>query len=114
MKSYIQYLLFITLIAWVPSQAQAQGIPVYDASSFAQLVTQLDQMAKEYQKQLEQLDEAIKQTDALTGSRNMGDVANGALEQQLRQYLPNTWADTMGHYQCHRTSGRCPWHTKYL
>ena len=25
----------------------------------------------------------------------MGDVANGVFEQQLRQYLPNTWQDTL-------------------
>jgi len=77
------------------STAKAQGIPVYDASSFAQLIAQIDAMADDYQKQLEQLEEAVRQSNAMTGSRNMGDVANGHLEQQLREYLPNTWQDTM-------------------
>jgi type IV secretion system protein VirB5 len=77
------------------ADAKAQGIPVYDASSFAQLIAQIDAMADDYQKQLEQLDEAVRQSNAMTGSRNMGDVANGLLEQQLREYLPNTWQDTM-------------------
>ena len=77
------------------TDAKAQGIPVYDASSFAQLIAQVDAMADDYQKQLEQLEEAVRQSNAITGSRNMGDVANGLLEQQLREYLPNTWQDTM-------------------
>lgn len=79
----------------LPTKSKAQGIPVYDASSFVQMVTQLDQMSKDYQKQLEQLDQAIKQSDAITGTRNMGSLANGSLEQQLREYLPNTWEETM-------------------
>lgn len=87
----------LTIILGLSSfnQAQAQGIPVYDASSFAQMIAQVDAMAEDYQKQLEQLDEAIKQREALTGPRNAGDLLNGILEQQLREYLPNTWEDTM-------------------
>lgn len=84
--------LILTIIA-VP--AQAQGIPVYDASSFTQLVTQLDQMSKDYQKQLEQLEQAVQQTNAITGTRNMGALANSPLEAELRRYLPNTWQETM-------------------
>jgi hypothetical protein len=52
-------------------------------------------MAKEYQKQLQQLDEAIKQSNALTGPRQMGRLANGKLEQTLRTYLPSTWEETL-------------------
>lgn len=74
---------------------KAQGIPVYDAAGFAQFLTQLDQMAADYAKQLEQLNEAIKQTNSMTGTRNMGSLANSALESELRRYLPTTWEDTM-------------------
>ena len=89
-------IIALTLLAsFSINRAFAQGIPVYDASSFAQLVTQLDQMSKDYQKQLEQLDEAIKQSNAITGPRNMGDLANSSLERQLREYLPNTWEETI-------------------
>lgn len=73
----------------------AQGIPVYDAASFTQMISQIDAMAKDYQKQMEQLDEAIKQSKALTGPRYAGDLFNSPLEQHLRAYLPNTWQDTM-------------------
>jgi type IV secretion system protein VirB5 len=88
-------LLIIMLLALYPLPALAQGIPVYDASNFGQLISQLDQMSKEYQKQLEQLDQAVQQTNAVTGTRNMGALANSPLEAELRRFLPNTWQDTM-------------------
>lgn len=92
----VKIFIFFFLASLLPSlPSPAQGIPVYDAASYAQLLTQLDQMTKEYQKQIEELSEAIKQTNALTGTRNMGDLANGSLENDLRRYLPNTWKETM-------------------
>lgn len=78
-----------------PTAGFAEGIPVYDASSFTQMVTQLDQMSKDYQKQLEQLEQAVKQTNAITGTRNMGSLGNSAFESDLRRYLPTTWQETM-------------------
>jgi len=86
---------FTFLSLFLGNKTFAQGIPVYDAAGFAQLITQLDQMSKDYQKQLEQLDEAIKQSSAITGSRSMGDLANSDLEKQLRKYLPSTWKETL-------------------
>ena len=83
------------LMLITPSSSNAQGIPVYDASGYAQLIAQLDAMADDYANQIDQLEEAVRQADAITGTRNMGDVANGVFEQQLRQYLPNTWKDTL-------------------
>jgi len=94
--SRIKLLIYSSFLAvLVPTSAQAQGIPVYDASSFTQFVTQLQQMSEDYQKQLEQLDEAIKQTNSITGTRNMGSLANDALAANLRRYLPTSWEDTM-------------------
>jgi len=88
-------ILAAAIIFLQSADAKAQGIPVYDNAGFVQLIAQVNAMADDYQKQLEQLDEAVRQSNAMTGSRNMGDVANGLLEQQLREYLPNTWQDTM-------------------
>lgn len=91
--------LFFTALAvsifTLPGPARAQGIPVYDAAGYAQILTQLEQMTQDYQKQIEQLSEAVKQTNALTGTRAMGTLANGNLEADLRRYLPNTWQETM-------------------
>ncbi len=93
MKAMILAFTFLSML--LGGKAFAQGIPVYDASNFTQLITQLDQMSKDYQKQLEQLDEAIKQSNAITGPRNMGNLANSDLEKQLREYLPTTWEETL-------------------
>ena len=90
----ISYLV-ISLFIYVSPAAHAQGIPVYDASAFGQMVTQLDSMTKDYAKQLEQLDQAVRQADAITGPRNMGSLKNSSLESELRRYLPNTWQQTM-------------------
>ncbi len=95
MKRFVFSYLVISLIIYASSSAQAQGIPVYDASSFTQMVTQLDAMSKDYQKQMEQLEQAIKQADAITGSRNMGSLNNSPVEADLRRYLPTTWEQTL-------------------
>lgn len=81
-------LILTTLFMTLPISAHAQGIPVYDATSFAQFGTTINEMAKDYQKQIEQL-------EAMSGARNAGMLSNGAFEQQLKQYLPNSWEDTM-------------------
>ncbi|MEM7618696.1 MAG: type IV secretion system protein, partial [Pseudomonadota bacterium] len=95
MKSLKILMLSAAIFVSQIGNAFAQGIPVYDASSFAQLIAQVDAMADDYQKQIEQLEEAVRQSNAITGTRNMGDVANGLLELQLIEYLPNTWQYTM-------------------
>lgn len=87
--------VFCLAIVTVSGPAKAKTLPVYDASNFAQMVAQIDAMAEAYQKQIEQLDEAIKQREALTGARNTGDLFNSQLEHQLRTYLPNTWEETL-------------------
>jgi type IV secretion system protein VirB5 len=89
------YLLTSLLCFSLTSPAFASGIPVYDASTFTQMVTQLNQMSKDYQKQLDQLEQAVKQANAITGTRDMGSLANGAAQSDLRRYLPNTWEETM-------------------
>ncbi len=95
MKNLIRVTALLTTALFFPASLQAQGIPVYDAAGYAQLLTQMNQMVQDYQKQIEQLSEAIKQTNALTGTRGMGALANGGLESDLRRYLPNTWQETM-------------------
>ncbi len=95
MKRLVLSYLVISLFLCVPHAARAQGIPVYDASSFTQMVSQLDAMSKDYQKQMEQLEQAIRQADAITGTRDMGSLNNTTLESELRRYLPTTWQQTM-------------------
>ncbi|MBI1302054.1 MAG: hypothetical protein GC137_10455 [Alphaproteobacteria bacterium] len=91
-------ILILTLSLFVlcfNNNAEAEGIPVYDASNFAQLLAQIDAMAEDYQAQLNQLDEAIRQSNAIIGPRNSGNLFNSALEKELREITPNTWQDTL-------------------
>ena len=80
----------LTFTLAVAGPAGAQGVPVIDASSIAQLVTQLDQMRRDYATQLEQLTQLreqyanmVEQLDtlrqqyaAVTGPRGIGGVLN--------------------------------------
>jgi len=68
---------------------------VYDPTNHAELVTQFNQMVKQYEAQLQHLQQAVQQTGALTGTRNMGSIANGPAEAALRQFLPSDWQNTM-------------------
>lgn len=108
----IKNLFFTTLVIsafallfTLPAPAHAQGIPVYDAAGYAQMLSELEKMTQDYQKQIEQLSEAVKQTNALTGTRGMGTLANGSLEADLRRYLPNTWQETMNMMGASNLSG---------
>ena len=93
MKRFI--LCCFTILLSSSSPASAGGTLVYDASNYSQMISQLESMSRDYQKQLEQLDQAVKQANALTGPRNMGSLNNSALESELRRYLPTTWQETM-------------------
>ena len=80
--------------------AFAQGIPVYDNSNLVQqiqqvahMAEQLRQMERHFDAQLRQLEELEAQLRAVTGARNMGDLANGALDQAARRYLPEDFDD---------------------
>jgi type IV secretion system protein VirB5 len=95
MRNILSFTALLALAISLTAAVRAQGIPVYDAAGYAQMLSELEQMTQDYQKQIEQLSEAIKQTNALTGSRGMGALANGNLESDLRRYLPNTWQETM-------------------
>lgn len=88
-------LFTLTLFAAFLASRPAAALVVYDPANNAQLVAQLNQMVKEYQQQLQQLQQAIQQTSAMTGTRNMGSLANSSAEAELRRYLPSDWKNTM-------------------
>lgn len=69
----------------------ATGIPVFDASTFAQAVLTVQKMQTQIQNQLQQYQQMQQQYQALTGSRNLGDILNNPA---LRQYLPANWQST--------------------
>lgn len=81
--------------------ASAQGIPTIDVANIIQTTTtakntldQVTELKKAYETQLDELGEAVKQVDALTGNRGIGNLLNNQLDLELRRYTPETWQDT--------------------
>ena len=90
-------LLAAVLAAALPGTALAQGVPVFDGQVLIQSILQaeraleqIDQAAKQYEKQVEELRVAIEQRDALVGTRGVGALLNGADERAARRALPAT------------------------
>jgi type IV secretion system protein VirB5 len=87
----------LAIIMATPLDAQAQGIPVIDTQTLIQAtiqaeraLQQIDQLSKQYAKQIEQLSVAIEQRDALLGARGAGALLNGAAERDARRGVPAT------------------------
>lgn len=90
-------LILTTAIALcLTSPAKAQGIPVIDAASITQAILQLQQMAEDYQNQIQQLDQALATYNSITGGRNLGNLQNSSLEQDLRRALPPELQELIG------------------
>lgn len=74
-----RYLLACTLVGLSQfNSAQASGIPVIDAAAIAKYI---EQIALTYQ----QLEQAKRQFESMTGTRNLGDILN---DPTLRASLP--------------------------
>lgn len=83
MKKY-----FVTAVAFLMvGGAQAQGIPVYDNSTFLQSVMQVANTVKQLQNMAQQLQKMDQHLEAIKGNRGMENV----LSNQNRQYLPPEW-----------------------
>ncbi len=78
------------------SPAQAGGIPVFDGVAVGHAITQLNEMAKDYQTQLDQLEQSLDTYNSLTGTRNIGDLLNSSADQDLRRALPDDLQDMIG------------------
>lgn len=85
-------ILLIALSLVTPLKLYATGIPVVDAMAIAQdRVNQVERIAKAVEQinQLKgQIDQMKLQYKALTGTRNLGDIAQ---DPKLRDYLPSDW-----------------------
>ena len=84
-------LLGVAISALMSSTAYAQ-IPVTDAAHIAtDVANQIETIAKwvmQYQQMMQQIEQAQQQYEALTGSRNLGQIFN---DPALRDYLPSDW-----------------------
>jgi type IV secretion system protein VirB5 len=90
MKRVVHRLVLSASLATLPpGGANAGGIPVIDTGNIAKAVLQLEQMKAQYQRQFRQLEQATRQADAMTGTRNMGHLHNAPSDQKMRRALPS-------------------------
>jgi len=90
------------LLFWIPASTRAQLV-VTDPPALIQATIaaktaydQVQQMQEAFQKQLEELQVAYEQRDALLGARGLARLLNGPEEQAARRGLPGTWDRVLG------------------
>lgn len=74
---------------------QAVSVPVIDVSNLMQSMQQLLQMIAQLEQLKQQYDQQVQQYQALTGGRSMGALFNSSADQQMRQYAPATWQESL-------------------
>lgn len=74
---------------------KATGIPVVDVANLMQSIQQVLEMTAQLEQLKQQYEQQVQQYQALTGSRNMGALFNSGVDQQMRQYAPATWQQSL-------------------
>lgn len=85
--------LFILCLI-LPLAAEASW-PVIDIANVKQNVRQYVQMGLAYERQYQELVQAIEQVEALTGHYGAGELLNTAASRDARRYTPTSWQDTL-------------------
>ena len=81
--------LSAVLALGVAAPAVASGIPVFDGAAVAQAIQQGIQMKQQIDNQLDQIKQLKDQVKALTGSRNLGQIAKN--QHIKRMGMPKHW-----------------------
>ncbi|MDQ1829842.1 P-type DNA transfer protein VirB5 [Massilia scottii] len=89
MKRIIASITFASL-GLVSSAAQATGVPVFDGAAMANALNQLMAWQKQYEQMTTQFNKMEQQYKAVTGSRDLGNIWNGA---DLRGIVPQDMAN---------------------
>lgn len=76
----------VAAILGAASPVMAQGIPVFDATRAADFLQQFARMKEQLDTAKDQLAEAQRMYEAVTGDRGLGNLMRNA---QLREYLPD-------------------------
>lgn len=79
----------------VAGTAGAGGFPVIDIANLAQAIQQYIQLTEQLAQLQQQYTQQVRQYESLTGLRNMGQLFNGAVEQQMRSYAPTSWQQSL-------------------
>jgi conjugal transfer/entry exclusion protein len=100
MKKLLYRLVLISSLIILPvTNAVPQGIPVVDASQIAQVIATLQQQIRDYEEQIKQLTTMTDQLanmkerlQAITGSKGISNILNGAAEKKARTAASNLQA----------------------
>ena len=83
----------LVLFAFTVTTAHASGIPVVDGANLAQnamnFIKQLAEMKTQIENQIKQITELKNQVAAMTGSRNLANLARETVDQAI----PDSWKD---------------------
>jgi type IV secretion system protein VirB5 len=93
-KRILRAVLLACLVA-AGMPARASGMPVIDVANLMQALQQYMQLTAQLQQLEQQLAQAQQQYASITGSRGMGGLFNSGLEQQMRQYAPGSWQQSL-------------------
>ena len=99
MKQLIRKVLAALALTAAVGSANA-GVPVIDVANLAEAIQQVLAWAQQYQQMVDQIQEARNQVtqlqttyNSMTGSRGLGTILNGAVDQAARRYLPSGGSD---------------------
>lgn len=79
----------------VAGTAGASGFPVIDIANLAQAIQQYIQLTEQLAQLQQQYTQQVRQYQSLTGLRNMGQLFNSSVEQQMRSYAPTSWQQSL-------------------
>lgn len=98
LKTQIQTIIASLIVAGstvVAGTAGAGGLPVIDVANLAQAIQQYIQLTEQLAQLQQQYTQQVRQYESLTGLRNMGQLFNSSVEQQMRSYAPTSWQQSL-------------------
>ena len=93
LKHIIMFAAAPVALAAFASPASAQGIPVFDTSTYVQALAQVQNTMKMIQQGEQQIQTASSQLSSLQKLTNVNSIAPQLLSPQVRNILPNTSID---------------------
>ena len=93
LKHIIMFAAAPVVLAAFASPASAQGIPVFDTSTYVQALAQVQNTMKMIQQGEQQISTATSQLTSLQKLTNVNSIAPQLLSPQVRNILPNTSID---------------------
>lgn len=93
LKHIIMFAAAPVALAAFASPAAAQGIPVFDTSTYVQALAQVQNTVKMIDQGKQQIQQAQQTFDSLSKLTNVNSIAPQLLQSQVRNLLPNTTID---------------------